>query len=252
MNKVQKQAMAEFFDCNGYVLDFSDLEFNRFTRNSIGIPLKEEYGLSKAKSLALFINEGNDEDVNKLLNDLFDYYELKGYLEKDDESTKKSFNKLKGILKCDGIDTSISLPCITKIDSDYIKKLISRSHKHIINGDYDSAISTSKVLLEAVFCKAIEEKGETHSKNDDINVLYSHVKRTYGMNQNKDVDKRVNNLLNGINKIISSISEMRNIAGDSHGYGSNLIEIDKHTALLFVNSSIILCDYILSVVQKKK
>lgn len=252
MNKIQKQAMADFFNNDGYVLDFSDLDFNRFTQNSIGIPLKEHYGLSKAKSLASFIDEGDEDVVNKLLNDLFEYYELKGFYIKEDETTKETYNKLKGILKDNNDNTFLMLDSLLNLDSDYIKKLVSRSRKHINNGDYDSAISTSKSLLEAIFRKAIECKGESHTKNDDFNVLYSRVRKLYGMSQNKEVDKRINDLLNGLNKIISAISEMRNIAGDSHGYGSNLVNIDKHTAILFTNSSYVLSEYILCIIEKKK
>lgn len=71
------------------------------------------------------------------------------------------------------------------------------------------------------------------------------------MHSDKSMDKRINNLLSGINKIIESISEMRNKNSDSHGVGSKRISIKKHHALLFVNSAMTITNFILAVVENK-
>lgn len=70
------------------------------------------------------------------------------------------------------------------------------------------------------------------------------------MHQSKDIDKRINGLLSGLEKILSAIAEMRNKGSDAHGVGEKRIKIADHHARLFVNSAIIMADFILSVSEK--
>ena len=74
----------------------------------------------------------------------------------------------------------------------------------ISQGNYDSAITKSRTLLEEVFCYAIERKGESPSESGDIRKLYNQVKLLNNMHQNKDMDKRINGLLSGLEKIGST------------------------------------------------
>lgn len=71
------------------------------------------------------------------------------------------------------------------------------------------------------------------------------------MQQNKETDKRINDLLSGLDKIIMSISEMRNKTSDSHGVGNKRIAIKEHHAQLFVNSAMTVADFLISVVNNK-
>lgn len=119
------------------------------------------------------------------------------------------------------------------------------------DGNYDSTITKSRTLLEEVFCYVIEKKGETPSESGDIGKLYNQVKQLYNMHQNKDIDKRINSLLSGLEKILSSIAEMRNENSDSHGIGAKRINIDEHHARLFVNSAMAMSDFVLAVGNKK-
>lgn len=70
-----KKFIKNFFNNGGYVLDFSNREFDDFTYNSIGVRIQEKYGLSKGKSLELYIEEALDEDILKLVKDLLIYYD---------------------------------------------------------------------------------------------------------------------------------------------------------------------------------
>ena len=107
-------------------------------------------------------------------------------------------------------------------------------------------------MLEEVFCYAIEQKGNTPYTSGKINQLYKQVKELYNMHTDKDADRRINMLLSGFEKIVSSIAEMRNKDSDSHGVGENRIKIEEHPATLFVNSAITLVDFILAVENKNK
>lgn len=109
-------------------------------------------------------------------------------------------------------------PCIkNNMDNSYVEDLSGRAMKDVLDGNYDSAITKSRTLLEEVFIYVIERKGEKLTESGDISKLYNQVKQLYNMHQNKDVDKRINNLLSGLEKILTSISDMRNKDSDSHG-----------------------------------
>ncbi len=151
------------------------------------------------------------------------------------------------VIKKIGVPVKVAAPAIKTIDRDYIVKLSERAMQDVIEGNYDSAITKSRTLLEEVFCYVIEKKGETPSENGDIGKLYNHVKQLYNMHQDKDIDKRINGLLSGLEKILSAIAEMRNKGSDSHGVGAKRINIAEHHARLFVNSAMTMADFVLAV-----
>lgn len=76
MNHIQKEGFLHLFNRSGNVLDFNTSGFNRFTQESVGVPLCEKYGLSKGKSLESFCQEAPEDDVEKLFTDLLEYYEF--------------------------------------------------------------------------------------------------------------------------------------------------------------------------------
>ena len=65
-------------------------------------------------------------------------------------------------------------------------------------------------------------------------------------------DKRVNELLNGINQIVNAVASMRNMNSDAHGVGTSRITINKREALLVANSSMMVAEYWLSVFNNEK
>ncbi|MCU6786271.1 abortive infection family protein [Aedoeadaptatus acetigenes] len=149
-----------------------------------------------------------------------------------------------------GSTVSVATPSVKTIDRSYITDLSDRAMKDVIDGNYDSAITKSRTLLEEVFCYVIEKKGEDPSESGDIGKLYNQVKQLYNMHQSKDMDKRINGLLSGLEKILSAIAEMRNKGSDSHGVGAKRISIADHHARLFVNSAMTMADFVLAVSEK--
>ena len=146
-----------------------------------------------------------------------------------------------------GTTVTITAPVIKLIDRNYISTLSSRAMQDIVDGNYDSAITKSRTLLEEVFCYVIEKKNEIPSESGDIGKLYKQVKDLYNMHQDKNMDRRINGLLSGLEKILSAISEMRNKDSDAHGVGSKRINIAEYHARLFVNSAMTMAEFILSV-----
>ncbi|NLV15873.1 MAG: abortive infection family protein [Syntrophomonadaceae bacterium] len=146
-----------------------------------------------------------------------------------------------------GTSVKVAAPLIKTIDRDYIVKLSERAMQDVMDGNYDSAITKSRTLLEEVFCYVIEKKNETPSESGDIGKLYNQVKQLYDMHQDRGMDNRINGLLSGLEKILSAIAEMRNKGSDSHGIGAKRINISEHHARLFVNSAMTMADFVLAV-----
>ena len=147
------------------------------------------------------------------------------------------------------IDSKIEVqaPKIKIIDREYIRSISFRAMEDVDQGNFDSAITKSRTLLEEVFCYVIEKKKETPSESGEIQKLYKQVKDLYNMHTHRDADRRIKTLLSGLEKIVSSISEMRNKDSDAHGVGAARIAIKEYHARLFVNAAIAMADFILSV-----
>lgn len=144
----------------------------------------------------------------------------------------------------------IEMPQIKLVDRDYIRSISSRAMNDIDNGDFDSAITKARTTLEETFCYVIEKRGESPATSGKLKELYKQVKNLYKMHTDSNADCRVKTLLSGLEKIITSISEMRNKSSDSHGVGSARINIEEHHARLAVNAAMTMADFILSVEQK--
>lgn len=151
-----------------------------------------------------------------------------------------------------GATVTVEAPAVKIVDRAYIADLSGRAMKDVTEGNYDSAITKCRTLLEEVFFYVIEKKNETPSTKGNIGKLYGQVKTLYHMHQQKELDDRINGLLSGLEKILSAISDMRNKGSDAHGAGSNRITIEEHHARLFVNSAMTMAEFILSVSEKQQ
>ena len=99
-----------------------------------------------------------------------------------------------------GTSAILATPTIKMVDRDYIADISGRAMKDITDGNYDSAITKSRTLLEEVFCFVIEKKEEKPTESGDIGKLYNQVKLLYHMHQSAELDKRINGLLSGLEK----------------------------------------------------
>lgn len=151
-----------------------------------------------------------------------------------------------------GGTVEITAPAVKNIDRDYIKDISDRAMQDVVSKNYDSAITKSRTLLEEVFCYVIEKKNEAPSSAGDIGRLYKQVKDLYNMHADKDIDRRINTLLSGLEKIVSSVTEMRNANSDAHGVGNRRLNIAEHHARLIVNSAMTMAEFILSIGNNAK
>lgn len=251
MTDVEKGALLRLFIRNGYVLDFSTNAFDVFTMDSVGIPLCSKYGMSKGKSLTAFCSDGSDADVLKLLSDLFTHYEYVFLDTYDEESNRTLYEKCKKILDHAIRGIGIETPALLRVNREYIVKMSGRASNDIDNGDYDSAITKTRTLLEETFCYVLEMKSIVPITSGDIGSLYKQIRDTYNMHSDPNMDKRIKTLLSGLNSIVNAISEMRNKGSDAHGVGSGRVNISAYHARLFVNAAMAMADFILSVSENQ-
>lgn len=167
---IEKMYFNDLLNRGGYVLDFSTYEFDKFTLNSVGIPLCATYNLSKGKSLNEFINEGDNDKVVKLLDDLLEYYIVRYSSEVESNqrtcngSTYKSlYTKCKEIIERE----KQHLKKFSKVSEDLKKKFSSNYMSQQIdlmttmcNENPTEAIGKSKELIESCCKTIIESSGE--------------------------------------------------------------------------------------------
>lgn len=146
----------------------------------------------------------------------------------------------------------IEAPNIKLINISYVQGLRERCTEDFISGNFDSVITKSRTVIEEVLIYILEQnKIEVESKGD-LNKIYNQVKGIYNMRQDKGYDGRVNSLLSGLEKIVQSIAEMRNVNSDAHGVGSKRIAIKECEARLVMNSAVTFCEYILEIYKNHK
>ena len=152
LTQIEKNFFIDLFNRNGYVLDFSTPKFDIFTKQSIGVPLCETYGVSKGKSLEAYINEDYTGKSIILLKDLLDYYEI-NY---DDEIRKnvrysKLYNKCRDIIKRVSInhnDIACTTETMNKPKKTMIEMFISYCQKdNIYADDIDSHFKDKEVVI---------------------------------------------------------------------------------------------------------
>jgi hypothetical protein len=162
LSYLEKDAINRLFNQSGYVLNFSTPDFNRFTFDSIGIPLCEHYQLSKGKSLVAFIDGNDNLAVAKLLEDLLTYYSAAFEDEARDnqkfvdicwEAVRRLYDG-----KAYSQIEKRSEKLIDVFNSDYISAQIRQMNEAIEKHPAD-AIGKAKELLESCCQTILNEKG---------------------------------------------------------------------------------------------
>lgn len=139
------------------------------------------------------------------------------------------------------------------INFDYVRNFPFRLKDNLEDENYDTVITQSRTLLEEVYIHILEYSNKDYnSAKGNLQKLNSMVKTELKMKNNRDYDKRINELLSGLNKINDAIGKMRNENSDSHGVGSKRININRREAKLVMNSAITICDYILEIFEDNK
>jgi hypothetical protein len=237
----------QLFNAGGYVLDFSTPKFNSFTINSIGIPLCEEYGLSKVKSLWKFIENGEDHLVNKLLLDLLKYYENKYQSKlKSDPSLAKLFDECKTIANSmpvnnDAIQRQAD-SIREKFNTEYMDKQIDILTNSIDSNPTD-AIGKAKELLESCCKTILDKKGVLIDKNWSVERLTKETCKNLKLSPDDIEDSAkasdvIRKVLGNLSGISIGLAELRNPYGGGHGKKADYKGLTSRHARLATGSAI--------------
>ncbi|MFF2016571.1 abortive infection family protein [Paenibacillus sp. NPDC058177] len=245
LSYLEKDSINRLFNQSGYVLHFSTSEFDRFTFDSIGIPLCEHYKFSKGKSLNSFIDGGDNLAVAKLLEDLLNYYAVK-YEDKVKENQKavdacwEAVRRLYGGKAFSQI-AKRSERLIDVFNSDYIAAQIRQMNEAIEKHPAD-AIGKAKELLESC-CHTILA-GKTISVNKDWSVQQL-VKNTCkelkltpdDIPDTAKASDTIKQILGNLSAISAGMAELRNSYGTGHGKSSTYKGLSPRHARLAVGAS---------------
>ena len=275
ISKKEEGIFLLLFNRSGYVLDFSNNEFDVFTTSSIGEAIQTKYGLSKGKSLVAYLNEAKDADRTKLLVDMFHYYEEKmeyefnkdydddgwwGSTSRYNENYAQIYQKCKAVVdRLEGSTVVIAQTAEdlkTKFSSDYLSHQIDLMVQ-MQTSDPTNAIGLAKELIESCCKTILDEKGITYSKSDDVpqladktmnvlNLLPANVQST---DRGADAIKAV---LGNLRAIPTKLAEIRNPFGSGHGKSASFQGLEVRHAKLAVGSSITFVDFIWSTYEATK
>lgn len=229
--------------------------------------IKQCYDLNKEdKLLEYFLDKRRYISKNREDFHVYEPYELEENINKEVDAYLSYINSI--LYYCDKKLISINkkykvieliedVQILHDIDShislEYVRNFPFRLKDNLDSGNYDTVITQSRTLIEEVYIHILENSDEDYkSSNGNLKKLNSMVKIYLNMKTDREYDKRINQLLSGLNNINDAISDMRNENSDSHGVGSGRIKVNKREARLIMNAAITLCDYVLDVFEDKK
>lgn len=250
----------KLFNRGGYVLNFSTNEFDVFTLESVGVALCEKYKQSKGKSLMTYISEASDEDIAKLLNDLFDYYEA-NYKDEIENSSEysKIYSSCKNII--DNIQYNINphLPNAKilkeKFSSEYLSTQIDLMLKMQAENPTE-AIGKAKELIESC-CKTImDNQCMKWDKNWDVGQLTGETMKLLKLMPRDIPDTapaatEMKTILGNLRVIATNLAALRNPYGSGHGKSATYRGLEERHAKLAVGSSITLVGFLWDTHEKR-
>lgn len=256
-----KTFIKVFFNQNGYILNFSNSTFSNFTFQSVGIDIQGKYQLSKGKSFEAFVDEGPDDLILKLSLDLLQYYENLSdlSLEKSDERNAQAEKLKKRLLSYQDITTGYFSETTENLsfyfDNSYIDKQISIMLSMIKESPSDS-IGKAKELLESCFKHILDHENIDYSNSDNISTLQKKVFKLLNLDVSHNISAKNNDdvkrILSGLNQVVGGINNLRNDKGAGHGKGIDFRELPSRYAILVVNSSMTLVNFVWSTYSEKK
>ena len=272
MTQVERGMFIKLFNRGGYVLDFSTNDFDTFTMESVGVAVCSKYKMSKGKSLLAYIESAKDSETDKLLHDLFDYYEAhyeseynKGFQSDDEpsfsypyhppynEDYRRLYAKCKEIAGRVFPKRPVSLASIAdnlkeQFSSEYLNAQIN-TMLSMTESNPTEAIGKAKELIESC-CKTILDSREiVWDKNWDVGQLTGETLKTLKL-MPKDIPEdapaatEMRALLGNLRAIATNAAALRNHYGSGHGKSADYKGLSPRHAKFAVGSSITLVEFL--------
>ncbi len=267
LTDIERGQLIKLFNRGGYVLNFSTADFDTFTSASIGVAVCAHYNMSKGKSLLAYLEEAPDEKAEKLLSDLFSYYEKEFATEYDPNAPKPDmyysypkFDQQYSNLyhKCHDFMKRLNhpeTPLISsaeelkdKFSSDYLTQQINlmiRMQKE----NPTEAIGKAKELIESCCRTILDERNTPWDKDWDLNKLTGqtmlHLRlMPENIPANATMAESMKALLGNLQQVAQRMAELRNTYGSGHGKSATYKGLTERHAKLAVGASITLVTFL--------
>ncbi len=258
MTEIEKGMFLSLFNRGGYVLDFTDDSFDVFTMESVGVPVRSKYGLSKGKSLTRFVGEASSDDASKLLCDLFDYYEAHYFKEIEGTSTaygtedyRHYYERCKPIAERERAGASV-LAQRADLEAHFTSEYMHQQIDALFTSreTYPTeAIGKSKEFIESCCKTILEESGDPYDKNWNLSQLTKATMKclsidTDEINAGLPAGNTIKRILSSLGSIAGGIAELRNPYGTGHGKPDGYKGLTVRHAKLAVGSATTLVEYL--------
>ena len=242
---------------NGYVLNFSTAEFNKFTKEIIGIELCSIYRISKGKSLVQFLHEGKDEDIKALLVKLFEHYENDKLYENERQKDSHYSNLYK---ICKKLIRKFNSNSSNTVIESYTKELTKRFSSDYMSSQMTlmiemqkknptEAIGKAQELIESCCMTILEDRNEKIEKDWRVQQLVKATMKVLKVTP-KDIPdeipetEAIKALLGNLAVIAQNIATLRNKYGSGHGRSADYKGLEERHAKLAIGSAVTLVDFL--------
>lgn len=230
-----------------------------------GAPEDPPPGSKQAKALAWLrcVNKASAEPLQVLARLIEGYMEA--LIDPNDNDGQNRREKISGILKqCDlqyvkggRIIGLLASPSITLEQSIRTKDIVS------LNDEFDralrnieasprEAVSAACNLLESVCKVYIEEENLDMPAKQDLQSVWTVVRKKLGFDPSCIQDKDLQVILSGILGVVSGIGALRTHASSAHGAGKKIYKLEPRHARLAVHAAHTIALFILESWEKKK
>lgn len=262
MTGIERGLFVKLFNRSGYVLDFTTADFDTFTMESVGIALCGKYQTSKGRSLSTFVQQESDGKlVDKLLIDLFHYYEtLYPHFEQETKEEQRDpwvKQYIREYRKCKAI--------VEKMDSGCYIQSAAQTIKEAFNSEYinqqveillsmqkqnpTEVIGKSKELIESCCETILEKEGITLDKDWKLNNLVDETMKLLEITPKHVPDSAkessaIKAILGSLKGIASNVAIIRNAYGSGHGKSASYKGLEERHAKLAVGASLTLVNFL--------
>lgn len=254
LSAAEKSTIKTAFNRQGYVLDFSNANFARFTVDSIGYDIQSMYELSKGASLDAYVSEAETSNVIQLVNDLLGYYEGSNLVESD-PIPQNVIVKLKQMIQKYSIESNVThaqaLSVRDSFEDSYTEKQINQMLSSVDSNPSDS-IGKAKELLETCLKSILLERNvstEQQLTRLDLPELIKNTRLELGITSDY---QEVKQIIGGLSGVASGIAQLRNAKGSGHGRPLRVFrEPSSIEARLAIDSCITLIHFFWSIHKKE-
>ena len=101
--------------------------------------------------------------------------------------------------------------------------------------DPAGAITLARTLIETVCKQILDHASVGYPSNVELHALYKLVSERLGLNASDEAAQPIKQILGGCSSVISGLGNLRNLVGDAHGRGVQVIAPSAWQAELAVN-----------------